>query len=302
MTHSGQFHSGQSYLGRLLLGPFLFRLGRTTCSSQHVVCCVCSVCVFCVCFPVTRSPPPDPPSAGPPSALPPDRPKFRVFFSFSPTIFILSSLSWGLLVEFWFCFEGKDPQMCTSYETSTSLGPPLFHTTAREHQLLPIPIQVLHCQQLDFLQQHAARPCARLIPHNYGTIHTTSKQFFHLSSRTRGTDDPAPNRHSITCWAVPPTKGAHRAECTAFLERRMWLCIDCKRNSRGPCTDATASRSLPAPRPAPAPLAWLATSTMSAQACTQATRPTYRQPTTNPSDSNSKQKATTPTRTSSNST
>ena len=54
-------------------------------------------------------PPQDPPSAGPPS---PGPPKISFFvFPLPPQFsFFLPSLV-GLLVEFW-CFEGRDPQMC----------------------------------------------------------------------------------------------------------------------------------------------------------------------------------------------
>ena len=38
--------------------------------------------------------------------------KFRTFFPLPP-LFILSSLSWRSFVEFWWCFEGLDPEMCT---------------------------------------------------------------------------------------------------------------------------------------------------------------------------------------------
>ena len=54
----------------------------------------------------------------PPDRPPPDRPKFRAFFSFSHSMFIFflsclfSSLSGGLLVEFWWCFGRSGPQMC----------------------------------------------------------------------------------------------------------------------------------------------------------------------------------------------
>ena len=54
-----------------------------------------------------------PGTALPLDALPLDRPKFRSFFPLPPQNSFFSSLSGGLLVEFWGCFEDRDPQMCT---------------------------------------------------------------------------------------------------------------------------------------------------------------------------------------------
>ena len=50
----------------------------------------------------------------PGTALPLDRPKFRsFFFPLPPQNSFFSSLSGCLLVEFWWCFADRDPQMCT---------------------------------------------------------------------------------------------------------------------------------------------------------------------------------------------
>ena len=40
-------------------------------------------------------------------------PKFRAFFSLSAAKLVLSSLSGGLLVEFWWCLKRRGAQMCT---------------------------------------------------------------------------------------------------------------------------------------------------------------------------------------------
>ena len=72
------------------------------------VCCVCvsPVCLLCVSGPrfVCSPRTPLPRTSLLRTALPPDRPKFRFFFPSPATIFIHSSLSGGLLVEFWWCF------------------------------------------------------------------------------------------------------------------------------------------------------------------------------------------------------
>ena len=138
---------------------------------------VCVVCVLCVgCGPDFRgggrlvvggwclvawllvgpplprtTPPPDRPSPGQPlsrkskgpplprTTPPPDRPKFRAFFPSPVRNFTLSSLSGGLLVGFWWFFEGRDRQMYTS-GLSGCCEPPAasrsrgLHTTIREFQ------------------------------------------------------------------------------------------------------------------------------------------------------------------------
>ena len=98
------------------------------------VCCRVCCCAFCVCWTALRQtpPPPDPPvlcvcvccvcvclclcllcvSGLRFVVLPrtPDRPSARppkislFFFRLPAPIFIHSSLSWGLIVEFWWCF------------------------------------------------------------------------------------------------------------------------------------------------------------------------------------------------------
>ena len=92
------------------------------------VLCVFCVCVFCVClcgvgvgftvsvwgfqgFGLVMFGAPG--TALPRTALPLDRPKFRSFSPLSPQNSLFSSLSGCLLVEFWWCFEDRDPQMCT---------------------------------------------------------------------------------------------------------------------------------------------------------------------------------------------
>ena len=71
------------------------------------VCCVCLVQDLC-------APPalfPGPPLRRTP---PPDRPKFRAFFFPSPPQNSFFSTLYGcLLVEFWWCFEDRNPEMCT---------------------------------------------------------------------------------------------------------------------------------------------------------------------------------------------
>ena len=66
-------------------------------------------------------------------------PKFRALFSLSRPPFSLFSLSKCFLVEFWWCFERRDPQMCTCGVLGLSCEPPAapFHTnekTPRERQ------------------------------------------------------------------------------------------------------------------------------------------------------------------------
>ena len=61
--------------------------------------------------PSRTTPPPDHPSAGPPLRW--TAQNFALFFPLPPQNSFFSSLSGGLLVEFWWCFKGPDPQMCT---------------------------------------------------------------------------------------------------------------------------------------------------------------------------------------------
>ena len=79
----------------------------------------------------------DRPSPGPPfpwtalplTAVPLDRPKFRSFFPSPATIYILSSLSWGPFVEFWWCLKLRDPQMCSFGLSGCRVKPRRPHQT-----------------------------------------------------------------------------------------------------------------------------------------------------------------------------
>ena len=103
---------GQTTFGQNLRFGVLAVLPLVGCVLLFCGCCVwyfgCStfsgrVQHFCPPSSSQTSPPPKPPPA--------DRPKFRFFFSH---IFLSFFLSCGLLVEFWWCFRSRDPQMCTS--------------------------------------------------------------------------------------------------------------------------------------------------------------------------------------------
>ena len=102
-------------------------------------CCGCGCCGCCwFGLPWTtfrRTPPPlDPP--------PPDRPKFRSFSSLSRHRSLFLRLSGCLLAEFWWCFEHRNPEMCTFRLSGCRVkprrphqtGPPGLHTTAPELQ------------------------------------------------------------------------------------------------------------------------------------------------------------------------
>ena len=136
-----------------------------------VVCCVLCV-VFCAFSPLSAGPPLrrttlfvtappqdrfrrtplcvsavcDRPSAGPPrrTAPPPDRPKFRAFFPPRHNFHSFFSLLGGPFVEFWWCFEGRGPEMCTfglsgcrvKPRRPHQIGPPKFWAP---HPFLPPP-------------------------------------------------------------------------------------------------------------------------------------------------------------------
>ena len=72
--------------------------------------------------------PPFPRTAFPGLSL--DRPKFRFFFPLPPQNSFFSSFSGCLLVDFWWCFEDQDPQMCTFGVHGLSWS----HTTAPRAQ------------------------------------------------------------------------------------------------------------------------------------------------------------------------
>ena len=72
-----------------------------------------------------------------PQTLNPNRPKFRAFFPLPPQFsFFLLSLG-GPFVEFWWCFEGRVPEMCTfevlglSCEALAAGPPPFWPPTLR---------------------------------------------------------------------------------------------------------------------------------------------------------------------------
>ena len=80
-----------------------------TCSGFGVVVVVVVVVVAGLDFP-------GPPSAGPPLHWTPLRrtaQNFALFLPFPATVSLFLCLSGGLLVEFWWCFEGRNPEMCT---------------------------------------------------------------------------------------------------------------------------------------------------------------------------------------------
>ena len=93
----------------------LFLVGACWCL---LVVCVCVVCVVCGgCVQDFGASPPDPPSTGPPKSS-------LFFFSLPPKIsFFLLSLG-GVLVEFWWCSEDQDPQMCTFGLSGCRVKPP----------------------------------------------------------------------------------------------------------------------------------------------------------------------------------
>ena len=75
-------------------------------------------------------------------------PKFRAFFfPVPPQNSFFSSLSGGLLVEFWWCLKRRGAQMCTfgvlglSCEAPAAPKPPGFHTTAREPKRAHLSLQ-----------------------------------------------------------------------------------------------------------------------------------------------------------------
>ena len=82
-----------------------------------------------------------PRTALPRTALPLDRPKFWFFFPLPPQNSFFSSLSSGLLVEFWWCFlKARGPSNVHVWalwllcETPEALGPPGLRTRTRELQ------------------------------------------------------------------------------------------------------------------------------------------------------------------------
>ena len=92
-----------------------------TCSGFGVVvlgCCGC--CWFGL------------PSAGPPSTGPPLRrtaQNFALFLPFPATVSLFLCLSGCLLVEFWWCFDSRNPEMCTFELSGCRVKPRRPHQT-----------------------------------------------------------------------------------------------------------------------------------------------------------------------------
>ena len=94
----------------LLLPPCCCRPVLCWCCPALFSVGACCLCVWWVCSRFLGLSP-GPPSAGPP--FPWTAQNFALFFLSPAGNFFLSSLSGCLLVEFWWCFEGRNPEMCT---------------------------------------------------------------------------------------------------------------------------------------------------------------------------------------------
>ena len=96
-----------------------------TCSGFGVVVVVVVVVVAGLDFP-------GPPSAGPPLHWTPLRrtaQNFALFLPFPATVSLFLCLSGCLLVEFWWCFEGRNPEMCTFGLSGCRVKPRRPHQT-----------------------------------------------------------------------------------------------------------------------------------------------------------------------------
>ena len=112
---------GQTDFGQNRLWPNLICCVVCCVVLYCVVCCLSGVLFHFMCgcwfqglvwtaLPLGR-PSPGPPFPGPPFPGPPKISRF--FFPLPPQNSFFSSLSGGLLVEFWWCLKRRGPEMCT---------------------------------------------------------------------------------------------------------------------------------------------------------------------------------------------
>ena len=104
-----------------------------------VCVCVCVLCggfvCLCVAWVMFGAPRNRPSQDRPSRDRPPlDRPKFRSFFPLPPQNSFFSSLSGGLLVEFWWCLKRRVPEMCAFGVLWLSCASPGGFGAARELQ------------------------------------------------------------------------------------------------------------------------------------------------------------------------